>query len=518
MKKWLTAALIISLLAVAALGCSSNKSTSSSSSTPAATGNSSQAPSVAPKKVEKVYLYSNLGNLTATTDTSKPEAIEEVRKVIIDKIGIEIISIIPPKGSEDDKLNILLASNEPLDIFKGSMTVHQTMGAAMPLNDLLDKYGQNSKKLWPNDWAGGWEAMATEDGKIWAIPEVPPLAGNAVLLRDDWLKELNLQMPKTIDELEQILKAFKEKDPAGNGQTIPLLTSLDELNNSLAAGWLDFGYGNWVDADGKVKPPVLAPGYKEFLVKMADWYQKGYIYKESFSTNTEQVIELIKQNRVAGSAQWHSRTLGNLAPLRKNAPDANYVVADQLRGPKGNIMSMSGVTRTGYMINKNAKNPEGAMKYINWLHSSLDNYMLAYFGIEGKHWRWVDKQKGIYEQLNRDYLGDLITAGTYAYTVQFRTNNPDLTSVFDYYANQITNTTNTKKPALYNVDYKFDAKVIAGKVPTLNDITRMIEQETIKFIMGARPIAEYDNFLQELNKAGLDKWIEAYTAEYQAAK
>ena len=54
-----------------------------------------------------------------------------------------------------------------------------------------------------------------------------------------------------MDELENVLKTFKEKDPAGNGQTIPLMTNGD-LNGALAAGFMDVGYGNWVDADGKV--------------------------------------------------------------------------------------------------------------------------------------------------------------------------------------------------------------------------------------------------------------------------
>lgn len=516
MKKWVLASNVLCLVILVGAGCSSGKTVE-----PAATSNVASAkPGATPgeQKIEKVYVYANGGNLSSITDSSKPEAVEEVRKAIIDKIGIEVIPIIPPKGSEDDKLNIMLASNEPLDIFNGSMELHQAKGAAMPLNDLLDKYGQNSKKLWPVEWKGGWEALSTKDGRIWGLPINAPAAGNTVLIREDWMKKLNLKMPTTMEELEAILKEFKEKDPAGGGKTIPLLTTLEELSHSLAAGFMDVGYGKWLDADGKVKPEVLNPGYKDFVAKMADWYKKGYIYKEAFTIEGAEQIELIKQNRVAVGAHWHSRELGNQFALQSSVPEAKYVVADQLRGPKGLTMTMGGPGGNGWMISKNSKNPVAAMKYMNWLQTDLDNYMLAYFGIEGKHWKWVDKTNHVYERLNRDYLGDLIAAMSFAWTIQFRDASPQNAPSFEYYRNFLTNPEKAKKVALFDVEYKFDSNALAEKIPTLNDLNRMIEQETIKFIRGARPIGEWDSFLQELNKAGMEKWIAAYTAAYNEIK
>ncbi len=520
MKKWATSSVIVALAAITAVGCSSSKSADKPAASPSAAASVKPSASAAPteKKVEKVYVYANGGNLTGATDSSKPESVEKVRKAIIDKIGIDVQAIIPPKGSEADKLNIMLASNEPLDIFMGSMSLHQSKGAVMPLNDLLDKFGQNSKKLWPAEWKGGWEALTTKDGKIWGLPINAPSAGSAVLLREDWLKKLNLKQPTSIDELETILKAFKDSDPAGGGKTIPLLTNYSELNNSLAAGFMDVGYGNWVDTDGKVKPPVLNPGYKDFVAKVADWYKKGYIYKETFAIDIATQIDLVKQNRVAAAAHWHSRELGNQFALQATNPDAKYVVADQLRGPKGLTMTMGGAQGNGWMISKNSKNPEAAMKYLNWLQSDLENYMLAFFGIEGENWKWVDKANKVYEKLNRDYLGDLIAGMTFAYTVQFRDSAPAGAPAFDYYKNFLTNPKTSKKIALADYEFKFDTKKLSDNIPTLGDLNRMIEQETIKFIMGARPIGEWDAFLQELNKAGMDKWIAAYTAEYNAVK
>ncbi|GGD51859.1 extracellular solute-binding protein [Paenibacillus nasutitermitis] len=529
----ISAVLATILLSVSVLGaCGSNDNSGSAS--PAASNKPDTTSSSDNKKVEKVYLYANYGQFSTNTTMSSPEALEEIKKVIIEKTGIEPVAIIPPKGSENDKLNLLLAGNEPLDIFAGDMTTHQAKGAVMPLNDLLDKYGPNVRKLWPEEWDASYVAMSTKDGKIWGIPDVPAINANTVAVREDWLKKLNLPVPKTFEDLENVLKAFKEKDPAGNGQTIPLLTdyntssaTLNGMNMSMAAGFMDNGYGNFIDKDGKVKPAVFDPGYKDFITLMADWYKKGYIYKEAFQINARSMEQdLVKQNRVGVAALWYTGVLnGNgYMALRQIAPEANYIVVD-LKGPKGDSVTSGGNALTGTMISKNSKNPEAAMKYINWVYSDLNNYMLVFFGIKDKHWKWVDESKHTFEGIgDKVYYGDYLAAATFAYTVQFTSFSKDFPDKGGYspdseYINKyITNFSRVKKPGTFEYDYKFDQKEITAQIPTLNDFNRMMEQEVVKFVVGARPIAEYDKFLEELNKVGLDTWVKAYTSEYNKVK
>ncbi|WP_135552220.1 extracellular solute-binding protein [Paenibacillus cymbidii] len=506
------------VVAVSVTACSSDKKENGGA---AASNSPGAAQSAAPKKVEKIYYYANGGQVSQTKQ-SKPEDLELVKQAIIDKIGIEVVPIIPPKGTEEEKLNILLASNEPLDVFlAGKVPNFQGKGALMPLNDLLDKYGANIKKLWPQDWAASWQAVSTPDGKIWGIPRLPALSGNTVYLRTDWLTKYGLTMPKTIDELENVLKTFKEKDPSSSGQTVPLVTNLAGLNGSLAAGFMGTGYGNWIDTDGKVKPAVMHPGYKDFVAKMADWYQKGYIFKEAFSAKNERLVELIKQNRTASFAGWYSIVAANISALNQNEPNAKYEVAAELKGPKGNVTSTGGIDTSGWAISKNSKNAEAVIKYINWLHSDIENYLLAFYGIKGKHWRYVDEKNHVLETLNTDYAGEMVAGATFAFTVQFETKDPVNAPQFDYIRKYITNMSRSVMPGDAEQAYKYDNAAIAQQVPTLTDLNRMMEEEVTKFIMGARPMSDYDKFLQELNKAGLDKWIAAYSdqnAKVKAAK
>ncbi|MBP1994063.1 extracellular solute-binding protein [Paenibacillus eucommiae] len=517
-KKWFQLLLSITLVLSLLAACSSNTPAEPSASD---SGSTAGTDGEAPKDYGKVYLYPNYGHLGNAVNMSTKETLDEIRQYIKEQTGVEVIEIVPPKGSEADRLNLLLAGNEPLDIYIGTMDLHQASGGAFPLNKLLDNHGQAIRALWPDNWSrASWEALQTSDGELWALPISPPMAGEALTIRKDWLDEVGLPVPTNLEEFEAVLKAFKEKDPVGNGETIPLITSFAEMNRTLAGLFMDNGYGNWIDAEGKVRPTVQNPDYETFVKKMADWFKKGYIYRESFSSDGTRVIELVRANRVGSAATWHSRTFAQTMAIRGTLDqDAEYVVAD-LQGPKGYGRMVGGVGKAGTMINKNAKNPEGAIRYINWLQSDVDNYLTGYYGLQGKHWEWVDKEQGTLRRLNTDYAGEFMTAFSFAMTVQFREDDPNSNDpwIRPFFAKYLVEKEKVKYEGTSEVSYLFETARIAEEVPSLSDVDRMIEQEITKFIMGARPLSEYAQFLKELEDAGINKWIDAYTKEYERVK
>ncbi len=128
--------LVIGLLA----GCTSTGTNKDTSDQSAAKTSEKQVQEQT-KEIPKVYYISNSGKLAATqTSNSTKEALEAVRAYIIEKTGIEPVPIIPPKGSETEKLNLMLASNEELDLFGGSWLNYYAKGAIQPVNEYLDKY------------------------------------------------------------------------------------------------------------------------------------------------------------------------------------------------------------------------------------------------------------------------------------------------------------------------------------------------------------------------------------------
>ena len=99
-------------------------------------------------------------------------------------------------------------------------------GVIIPVEDLIDKYMPNLKKIL-EERPEYKSLMTAPDGHIYAFPWIEELGegkesihsvNDMAWINKDWLKKLNLKMPETTDELIAVLEAFKNGDPNGNGE------------------------------------------------------------------------------------------------------------------------------------------------------------------------------------------------------------------------------------------------------------------------------------------------------------
>lgn len=500
-KKVIKAALSVIMASMIALtGCSGSGSSNTEGS--ADSGNS---------KITQIYIYQNSGVLdTGRPEGSDPDKLKEMQQMYVEKLGIEPIAIVPPKGSETEKLNILLSSKDRLDVFYGKWDDYASKGAIRPINDLLDQYGQDVKKAWPEN---AWAKMTDKDGKIWGIPRTTPTVAHPVWLRMDWMEKLNLTMPTNLDELETILKMFKENDPDGNGKadTIPMMTNLSGLRNGFLGGFTEFGNSNWIDpADNKLKPVELAPGFKDFVTKMADWYQKGYIYKEAFGKWTP--LDLLKTNRVGSSSAWYSWIALQVPRAKEVDPNMNYVLAKDIKGPKGLIQTVAQAGTNGLLFTKKSKNPEEAMKFINDQYKDVpSNTITAKFGLD---WEFTDSNK--FEFVNRDqkfsYAGEFYLSAGLPTETKYAAKDPMQEMMSNHLRTELEQLSTAKMPI--DALLVYDQSALLDKIPNLGDLNRLKDEELTKFIMGARPLNEFDKFIDELYQAGLNNWIEEMTRQY----
>ena len=349
-----------------------------------------------------IVVYNNSGSIPGSAK-SDPAQINEIRQWIREKTGVDVIVIAPPPGQEETKLNLMLASGEQVDAFWGNWTKYSGKGIIMPITKLIGQ-APVVKKAWPKE---SWQSLTDSDGKIWGVPRLTPFLGNPLWVRTDWLDKVGLKMPTNVAELEVVLKAFKEKQPGGDG-TIPLLAEVRGkhdsrgLCNALVGAFTPYGYTNWYDKkDGKLKIAQLQPGYKDFLAKMNDWYQKGYIYPEFASLDRPRIRELVRLNRVGTAATWYSNiTNTTMWQLAQTVPGAKYEFpVGGLVGPMGKAETGKGATNEGMLISARCKNPAALMKVMNFLYSSPENHMKAWFGPEGNTWQWTDKSKFIYKTI-----------------------------------------------------------------------------------------------------------------------
>ena len=203
-------------------------------------------------------------------------------------------------------------------------------------------------------------AVTMEDGGIYGLPsgEQMTTAGIGADMEDAysifsvpqysminkaWLDDLGLEVPTSLDELHDVLKAFKHNDMSskysGNaaGSTIPMTTGFDEWCWGQNIFYSGFGFTNWpndvcndlrLKSDGTVEFVCVTDAYRDCLTYFHDWYAEGLMDTEMFSQSDSQLIAKCQQGYVGVSTWWYIEEL-----MGEYADD--YVFLPPLSGPKG---------------------------------------------------------------------------------------------------------------------------------------------------------------------------------------
>ena len=485
------------------------------------------------KDYGRIVIYPNHGGLDNNSAPATEEYITRMREYIKENTGVTVDYIVPPTDANEStqKLNMLIAGGEQFDCFKGNIATYSAQGALLPLDDLLEEYGPNIKALWPEDWAGGWAGMRTPDGVTYGIPELPGLAGYTIYLRTDVMEKLGVSEPKTLEEFEEILYKIRDEKPLGD-ETINLITDYAGMQMTFGAAYTGIGYDRrnvgYIDDEGKYMPYVFAPGYKDFLEKMAQWYKDGIIYKESFSINDDRKHELVKTNRVAASAYWYTRMTVGVDALQSQGMDIDLNPCSDLKGPKGYCRTMEDTSQVGWVIPRSSKNPEGVIRFIDWVQSAWENLHTVQGGFEGDTWKLIkaDPENEVWQVESipmdpRPYAGELCIGTSFKHTVQTQSINDRGVVPVDalYISDWITNNKVCQMLPTAGYTFNLDMTAIANELgPIQNDVKTYIESEVTKFVMGTRPMSEWETFLQELENVGLEKWSAAYTKEVEKYK
>ncbi|CAM4282743.1 extracellular solute-binding protein [Saccharibacillus endophyticus] len=351
-------------------------------------------------KVENVYKESYDPPVTITTawginpiaEFKNGETIENnvATKWAKEKFGIDIKSlwsVTDANNAFTTKMRLSMSSGQemPEIVTVGDDLLAQDLidsGMYQEAGPLFDEYASDTWKkameLDPNIWN-----PYTRDGKRMGIPILDYAYNNDYLLwiRQDWLDKLNLQAPKTIDELETVMEAFKTDNPDGLApdKVIPLSIGFKTTMNTWMGdpSWIFGAYGTlpqqWnMGEDGKLEYGSVNPAMKEGLVKIKDWLDKGYIPQEAALWDANKTAE----PAVAGTAgiipgpYWMSGW--PLQDTEQNVPDAVWKPIAIPSGPDGTAMRHGTKFSNGViLIKKDMAHPEAFFTYQNYL---FDNY------------------------------------------------------------------------------------------------------------------------------------------------
>lgn len=264
-------------------------------------------------------------------------------------------------------------------------------GVLIPLNDLITEHAPNIQKLFEKYPA--LEAMCTSsDGNIYALAgwwgDINDYVPDYLYIRQDWLDNLGLEMPNTVDELYEVLVAFKEQDANGNGDPsdeIPMATK----NGIMQLYYLMTGFGYetnslwYTDAEGNVHYAAVEEQYKEMLTFLNKCYTEGLISDDLDGTLLTQNITEDKVGIVCHDPADNMASSDDLA-LTSN-PNCNYQFMPVIQASEDGTAKMTkrSLTWHYYGITSACENPEAAIKWIDYVYASEDGMMLYNYGIEG---------------------------------------------------------------------------------------------------------------------------------------
>lgn len=528
-KKVLVYLLTICMILTMLVGCTNSEQPSTAPESPVneKPDTEEEKPVEEPQEPIKIVIYPNNGAGSSAEAGSTDEAYAEIQQYILDQTGILVESIMPPKESSEEKLSMLLASGDQLDCWWGDWGEYSAKNMIQPIGEYLDEYGPNIKA---QETEAVFLSMTDPKGNVWGIGRFIPLAVQPVFLRGDWLDATDKKVPNTMEELEHILYAFKDHDPAKNGETIPLATKgVYELESTFVGAFVPEGNSPWLDTDNKIKPVQLHPGYFDFLTLMNKWYNDGIIYKESFGLDTSAIRELIQRGIVGGTATWFSSVSIFVETMQENIPQCTWVFNEEgIKGKEGQIQSTRKAKPTGALISSKCEHPEAVIQVLDWQYSSLENYKTMQLGIQDRDWGWDEESLANgeyrltedYSGTTSDYTGDFIMA--FSSMMESQLSPPLNEDGSENYHRAYLNyhgyhpEVSAKEP--FDMYIYWNSGAISENIMTLDDINRTIQEETTKFVMGARPLSEYEDFVQELYAVGLQDWIDEYTTQYNALK
>jgi putative aldouronate transport system substrate-binding protein len=304
--------------------------------------------------------------------------------------GLEFKFNFPPQDAYQERLNIIMASGDLPDIIRTNdaawVVKYINQKALRPLNDAIDKYGQDLKNIISQE---AWENV-TIDGQIYAVPSQAEVLGSEIMyIRKDWLDHLGLNPPKTLEEYENVMRAFVNDDPnnSGKNDTMGLIFQEDLLRTSPFFG--AFGVAvtkdQWYEQDGQLVNSRILPETKEALERLAEWYQEGLI-DEEFALNKGSNVNEKIANGSAGlfAAMWYD-TRGPILTNQQNDPNAEWIAIDFPVGPEGKFGTFGTDIVQGYsVVPVTSDNVEFVVKLLNFIAG--DGYSNLKLGFEDEVW------------------------------------------------------------------------------------------------------------------------------------
>ncbi|TVY06740.1 extracellular solute-binding protein [Paenibacillus cremeus] len=506
MKKWMKVGLASALAATMAAGCAKT------SDKPAADSG---------KKAEKAKFSVSMRTLAFNYVEKSPNINDDkwVKK-LEELTNTDLDIVLVPHKEFEAKMIQMFATNDIPDVVQGSggiagkeMAGSVQAGVFMPLDDLLQKYGQNLLKKIPKE---AW-AKQTYNGKIYAIPEfLSNPSRRATAIRKDLLDKAGLPIPKTVDDYLNVMRKFKEMGVEQPYQGRENFKYADTFFGAFDA----FPYLSMnMEQNGQIVPKFFnVENMTKALQTYKTMYDEGLISKEFATINPT----VYKNNILAGKAGIWSMNANEVLQweqqLKANVPTAKVELIPSPTGPdgKGGYYLYNSVTRA-WFINKKAKNPEAIIKFYDWMLSDEAEKFFT-FGIEGENYTVKDGKIDYKAPTDPAAVDEERYRQAFLWMVQDTTYNKGTLSLTED-GKKLMNIYDTMlaKEGRDGIQFepRLDSLIKNPDISPESDFAApLILQHMVKMVYGKEPISDWPKVIEEYKSKGGNDVIKESTEKF----
>lgn len=448
-----------------------------------------------------------------------------------------------PSNSYSDQKNVMLASGDIPDAFFGGDSISMTdliqygpMGLFIPVDELIGTNYQACLEEYPT-----LDGLTTAfDGKkySWGSVNSHPNRDypDNLYINKTWLDKLGLDVPANLDEYYEVLKAFKEQDPNGNGIA-------DEIPYTFSATHHIQGYGSFFGAYGRIesfngqKPSVydhfvvenenvvynpVTEEYKNAIKGLGRFWQDGLFDQEGFVQDPTQFNAKTTASLPIVGSMYIWDTLSMPAEVQKDyiAIKPLKESADAQEASVKRRQNHISINPTGLAITNKCRNPELLAKWVDLFYTN-EMAILSYYGPE----RVVIDKDGIFHYDETEIDGASFSAWV-SQNAPFDASPKKLTyELLEEKAPLEIN--RTKKIDVIEEFYANAPQSVT--LPTMNftaeendfissygiDIQNYVIECQSKWLLGQGDIdKEWGSYLEKLNTLKLDEFISMVQAVY----
>lgn len=455
--------------------------------------------------------------------------------------GVHLDWTLYSEATWNEQFNLLMASNDWPDLFDCGVTSRYATGVSGLLEDdvvvelsgYLEEYAPDYLRLL-NENKGFSESVVQQGGEI--VEFATAMSGyqdQGMMIRQDWLDELNLEVPGTVDELTEVLKAFKSE----YNLTMPLMvqagldTGLTYAYNIDRRGFSNSGMG-WIVEDGTVKCTYDTDGFRDYLALLSDYYAQGF-FDDNF-VNISNELNTIDSTYLDGKCGVFFAGVSALAESQKsNASDPNFrltampdikVNADD---PNSGVTEISYTGINSISISTQCSDPEAAMMFCNYFYTE-EGQLMANWGVEGETYTMENGQPQYTDMVKNDSDCFMYMLTQTRYALQWAP------TIFD---NNVSTASydETQKAAMEMWTEEREAYLMMPKnaTPTQeeqevenqygSDVATYLWENIFKIVTNQQSLDSYDEVIETANGMGLteltaskqscyDRYMEAHPA------